>query len=131
MPSDYKQSAVRHFYDAELLAASGRYDDAGHLMGLAAECALKLGAQGFTQPSNQEIDGHLPGVKRTIRSILDGRSAKGPLLALVGRSDFFQNWAVNDRYKSDGHVEKPTYDNWKASTKLAFGIVKLRAPAGE
>jgi HEPN domain-containing protein len=76
LPRDYKQAALRHYMDAESLAAVGRYDDAGHLIGLAAECALKHGIQGFTIPQNKAIEGHLPSVKYTIRTILNGRNAK-------------------------------------------------------
>jgi hypothetical protein len=126
MARDYGQAAVRHFIDAETLAAAGRYDDAGHLIGLAAECALKHGAQGFTNPKNAEIEGHLPPIKRTIQSILQGRNAKGPLLGVVGKREFFDNWNVNDRYQADGHVNKSIYDSWRADAQLAFRIVSLR-----
>jgi HEPN domain-containing protein len=61
MPRDYGQAAIRHFLDAQMLAEAGRYDDAGHLIGFAAECALKKAASGFTTPPNAEIEGHLPG----------------------------------------------------------------------
>lgn len=34
-------SALRHYKDAQILRAQGRYDNAVHLYGFAAECALK------------------------------------------------------------------------------------------
>ena len=37
----YEHAAMRHFADAEDLAARRRLDNAGHLIGLAAECAVK------------------------------------------------------------------------------------------
>jgi hypothetical protein len=38
---DYQSAALRHFEDATTLRISGRYDNAGHLIGFAAECAIK------------------------------------------------------------------------------------------
>ena len=34
-------SALRHYKDAQILKEQGRYDNAVHLYGFAAECALK------------------------------------------------------------------------------------------
>jgi hypothetical protein len=127
MARDYAQAALRHYEDAESLAALGRYDDAGHLVGLAAECALKHGASGYIRPPNSEIDGHLPPVKWQIRQILDGRNVRGPLLAFVMNQRHFTDWHVNHRYEADGHVDRPKYEKWRDSTKLAFKIVSLRA----
>ncbi len=131
MARNYEQAALRHFADAEALAEAGRYDGAGHLIGLAAECALKHGAQGFTVPKNREIDGHLPRVKGEIRRILQGRNTRGQLFAIVGKHGFFADWNVNNRYEADGHVSKPTYEQWRNSTASAFRIVnlRLRSPA--
>jgi hypothetical protein len=123
---NYAQSAIRHFQDAESLAASGRYDDAGHLIGLAAECALKHGARGFTRPANSEIDGHLPPVKWHIRQILDGRNARGALLSFVTNHQHFTDWHVNDRYQDDGHVNQEKYERWRNSAKLAMTVANLR-----
>ena len=43
MPEDYASAAIRHFKDATALQSSGRLDNAGHLVGFAAECAIKHG----------------------------------------------------------------------------------------
>jgi hypothetical protein len=91
MASDYENSALRHYTDAEHLANSGRYDNAGHLIGFAAECALKKAAQSYFPKGQCEIDGHLPrDLKGKIKRELDGRNIKGRLLQLVlSGSDFF------------------------------------------
>jgi len=127
---DYAQSALRHFRDAELLAAGGRFDDAGHLIGLAAECALKHGAQGFTTPKGAEINGHLPTIKTHVRQILQGRNIRGPLLAFVSSHEHFAGWHVNDRYRADGHIDQPQYAIWRTETQKAFRIVNLRIVTG-
>jgi hypothetical protein len=37
----YDSAAIRHFEDAGLLKDSGKLDNAGYLIGFAAECAIK------------------------------------------------------------------------------------------
>jgi hypothetical protein len=127
MAYDYGQSALRHLKDAEALAALGRFDNAGHLIGLAVECALKHAARGFTRPPNESIDGHLPSVKFAIRTLLNGRGAGGPLLSLVNSRRFFADWSITTRYESDGHVDRPKYETWRSDATKAFAVARLRA----
>jgi hypothetical protein len=77
-------------------------------------------------PKDSEISGHLPQVKWTIRSLLEGRNARGQLLAIVSKREFFANWHVNDRYEANDHVNKPTYDAWMTSAEAALSAVRLR-----
>jgi hypothetical protein len=128
MPSDYVQAALRHFGDAEHLAGAGRYDNAGHLIGFAAECALKKAALGFFPPGQTDIDGHLPGdLPKIIRRQLNSRNAGGRLLQLVqSGSPFFSDWHINDRYSPDGHVGAARYATWRKHTCDVFSIAKIR-----
>lgn len=41
MSTNFREAAVRHFQDAELLCRVKRYANADQLYGLSAECALK------------------------------------------------------------------------------------------
>jgi hypothetical protein len=45
LQNDYESAAVRHIRDATALQAIGRFDNAGHLVGFAAESAIKLRIQ--------------------------------------------------------------------------------------
>jgi HEPN domain-containing protein len=126
MARNYAEAALRHYVDARNLANSGRYDDAGYLIGLAAECALKHAAQGFTVPKNSEIDGYLPQVKRIIRGLLDGRNVRGPLLAIANRREFFEHWHINNRYEANGHIDRVIYEEWMKSAEVALSAAKLR-----
>lgn len=40
-PEDYQAAAIRHYLDASALRMAGRLDNAGHLIGFSAECAIK------------------------------------------------------------------------------------------
>jgi hypothetical protein len=130
MPSDYAGAAMRHYIDAERLALLGRYDNAGHLIGFAAECALKKAARPFYSGSPTELEGHLPhDLKGRVKRELEGRNAKGQLLQLVAHnSNFFSDWNINDRYSADGHVDAVRFRNWLTQTRRIFAIAKLRSP---
>ena len=59
MVEKYDSAALRHYEDANLLMSSGRLDNAGHLIGFAAECAIKHGISTFN-PNLPSPYGHLP-----------------------------------------------------------------------
>jgi hypothetical protein len=126
MARDYGQAAVRHYRDAEKLAATGSHDCAGHLIGLSAECSLKEAASGFTKPPNREIDGHLPTLKQSIRLILDGRNVKGKLLQLVCDRTLFSDWHINDRYEADGKVDQTRYEQWRVQAQRSLSVAGLK-----
>ena len=60
----YEHAASRHFADAEDLAARRRLDNAGHLIGLAAECAVKHAVRRVA-PNPPHI--HFPNLTAEIR----------------------------------------------------------------
>jgi hypothetical protein len=41
MDEEYREAAVRHLTDADVLAGGKRWGGAAHLVGFAAECAIK------------------------------------------------------------------------------------------
>ncbi len=65
----YKGAALRHFDDAHYLATDSRWDDAGDLMGFAAECSVKHAVQQHTRSAVPHV--HFPDLTRRIT----GRSA--------------------------------------------------------
>jgi hypothetical protein len=127
MPRDYAQSAVRHYQDGELLADASRFCGAGHFVGLAVECALKHAARNYTTPKGKEIDGHLPTLKRTIRTLIEGRS--GRLFSLVRERNFFDDWHINDRYEADGYVTREQYETWKSYAIRTLSLANLMSGA--
>ena len=46
MSENYTEAALRHWRDAELLKEQNRVENADHLFGVAAECALKAQVSG-------------------------------------------------------------------------------------
>jgi hypothetical protein len=120
----YDQAALRHYTDAELLAEGGRYDGAGHLIGFAAECAIK-----HAVPAGQSVPHkHLPELIEAAKKVLRGLRHR-KLFDLLGRSDFMIGWKVDDRYAADATVTQAQYELWRKSTQRALGAADLRRGA--
>ena len=112
----YEHAAMRHFADAEDLAARRRLDNAGHLIGLAAECAVKHAVRRVA-PNPPHI--HFPKLTAEIRKF----GGRDTVLYKVRRAlsppalgSVFDDWAIAMRYCADGHVEDAQYRKWKVAT---------------
>ena len=111
----FEHAARRHFADAEDLADRQRLDNAGHLIGLAAECAVKHAVRHVT-PNPPRI--HFPELTAGIRQ-LGGRN---PAVSKIRRAlsppahgSVFDDWSIAMRYRADGHVEDAQYRKWKVA----------------
>lgn len=126
MTENYREAAIRHFNDAELLKRSTRLDSAGHLIGFAAECAIKSALEAASPLSN-EFRIHLPLL--ALAALKSIRSRKqSPLLNLLQstRNGFFGDWKVSYRYFQDGHVSPEAYAKWKNLTERLFCAAGIR-----
>lgn len=134
MPTpDFKAASRRHGRDARYLLDGGRWSNADHLAGLAAECGLKAILQGWLgaslnvkdilvwEPSGKELRFHVNKLWPELPLILSGRS--GPaLVALVVRSAPSATWDVADRYSGDNAI---TEQHARGHVGKAEEIVKL------
>src|SRR6187551_2097941 len=103
MVEKYDSAAVRHYADATLLKEAGRLDNAGHLIGFAAECAIKY--QVFTVCGGRPEYVHLPKLLSIARRALNGRNTSSGMLALLNQ-DIFDNWSVVHRYHATGLIKE-------------------------
>ena len=115
--ASYGTAALRHFHDAEHLATRGVYDGAGHLIGFAAECAVKHSVEAL-RPTTQAPYLHFPELAEKAKRLLHGRR-KHPLLTLLGQAHFMRGWAVSQRYSDNGTVSKANYESWRADATRA------------
>jgi hypothetical protein len=124
----YNEAALRHYTDAERLAADERFDNAGHLIGFSAECAIKY-AFAMTEVDDESPRVHLPIlVNRVLKKIKNKNPREVPLLHVLmeTRDGFFHDWRVAARYDADGCIDKPTYRKWERLAKRALGAAGLR-----
>ena len=113
--TDYLAAAKRHHADGNSLASS-HPPLADHILGIAAECALKAilvhlnfpldkyGNLKFVKQLNAGR-GHLPGFLAEFR-ILQGNPYVQDLPQPVqGQPDLFSEWSIHDRYSDASHID--------------------------
>jgi len=128
MNEKYDQAALRHYADAERLASAQRYDNAGHLIGFAAECAIKH-AFAMTESADASPRLHLPDLANAVLKRIKSKSPREvPLRDLLAKSrtGFFHDWRVSARYGATGHVDLPTYRRWESLAMRTLGAAGLR-----
>lgn len=128
MIENYEKSALRHYRDAEHLAAAGQFDNAGHLIGFAAECAIKHSFK-ISTGGDETPRSHLPGLATAMRTRFSGRNVRqAPMRTLLGvsGSSYFENWSVASRYSDDGTVTAETFAVWRGLARRTLGAAGLR-----
>jgi hypothetical protein len=105
MPVDFYQSSRRHFADAETLERGDRHQNADHLYGLSAECALKAILTGLKlipnpaavqKPFKEHIDKLWAEYESALQGIRGGRYVQR-----LAKQNPFAGWRVHDRYEAD------------------------------
>lgn len=104
MQADFLDAHARHWADAETLFASGRYANADHLYGMAAECGLKRLMVGFGMalnpatgsPKDESDRQHAKKIWDRFESYRNGK-VEGADYGLPTPNPF-ANWDVADRY---------------------------------
>lgn len=124
----YGDAAKRHYADARTLAAVQRYDNAGHLIGFAVECALKH-ALNLHEPAGENPKLHLPNIVAVMLKRLKSRNPKTAALRtllLQNQTTFFNDYDVSGRYWATGAVTSAMFDQWEIMTKRTFGAAGIR-----
>lgn len=102
MSDSFANAASRHRTDATHLADNKRFQNAGHLIGFAAECLVKS----ILQQQKIEIDPasglrvHFPNLRDVISKKGHGR-LMGPLLPILNGANFLMGWRAELRYEED------------------------------
>jgi hypothetical protein len=110
MTINFHKASERHWKDADLLEKQLRPENADHLFGLSAECAIKaaMATLGAPLKSNGDLSDQY---QLHVDQLWDKfqHFAQGPHLsryaALLGRSNPFRDWRIIQRYYEDGHLQ--------------------------
>ena len=128
MRADFLDAHERHWDDAERLFSAGRYANADHLYGMAAECGLKRLMMSFGMridpatgsPTERKDWKHANNLWARFESHRSGK---------VGGGDYglptlnpFNNWVVDDRY---AHQSKFNHDGVQIHQIGAAAICEL------
>lgn len=126
MAKNFSEAAVRHFNDAELLAKASRWGNAGHLVGFAAECAVKHHLW-IINPSAKAkaFHGHFPDLIAIARKHVSGRRDTA-LHAVLRVGPLMQGWDVNDGYAPNLAIGKPQYEMWRQHASRLMSAAGLK-----
>lgn len=124
MLENYDSAAMRHFEDATILRDSGRTDNAGHLIGFAAECAIKHRITSL-RPMTNATHGHFPELLVAARKQLGPRSRYTPMYDVL-KGDVFKDWHVNRRYEQTGGTNETELTSWFLATRRLFATAGLK-----
>jgi hypothetical protein len=120
---NYQSAAIRHLADTKLLKKNGSFDNAGHLVGFAGECAIKYRISTLeTNPDNPKV--HLPELIKAAQKRLQtvGQNSMFELL----RTEILKGWNVNRRYYITGDVSEPELDVWISDVQRLFATAGLK-----
>lgn len=118
MPVDFRDAAERHWIDAGFLFAKNRMANTDHLLGMAAECALKaimlalgMGLRADGNPEESQHRVHINLLWDEFVSFAEGRGGARYSELLHGTPNPFHAWDVSQRYHhqslfSRGEVEQ-------------------------
>ncbi|EPL3543115.1 hypothetical protein [Serratia marcescens] len=120
---DYASAAIRHYIDAEKLKSSGSIDNAGHLVGFAAECALKYKISTIS-PDMDRPRGHFPDFVNIAKKRLNSRAHMSVFKLLS--NPILAGWDVNYRYYVDGTVNSAVLDSWIRDTVRLISAAGLK-----
>ena len=124
MAENYSEAATRHFQDSELLAKDSRWANASHLVGFAAECAVKYRLENL-RPAAEVPHVHFPSLLAVARKHLKGRR-DATLHTVLKMSALMDGWSVNDRYAPNAAVGKRQYDVWRGHAARLMSAAGLK-----
>lgn len=121
---DYHAAAIRHYRDASVLRDAGRLDNAGHLIGFSAECAIKHRIDSLGSGDRSPAQ-HLPDILVAARKRLGERSSYASMFSLV-RNGIFADWAVDHRYSPTGKATSEQVAAWFIITQRLLAAANIR-----
>jgi hypothetical protein len=126
---NYSEAALRHWHDARLLEEEDRVENADHLYGFAAECAIKKALVELPAFSGATM---LDMTYKEHVNILWGKvnyqslqKSYPALSALLKSTNPFSDWHVKQRYAADREISKVAMELHKKSASRLLGSVNL------
>lgn len=130
MLADFLDAHERHWDDAERLFSAGRYANADHLYGMAAECGLKRLMVRFGMaidpvtgsPAVRDDRSHAKGIWARFECYRSGR-VEGADYGLPIPNPF-DNWDVSDRYAHQSNFSMADVQVHQAGAAAICDLIK-------
>lgn len=111
MPVDFREAAERHWTDGDILFRSARLANADHLLGLAAECALKavmkalgMGVRPDGAPQDKHHRVHINELWDEFVTFAHARGGARYALTLGAVPNPFAGWDIAQRYDHSSSI---------------------------
>jgi hypothetical protein len=101
----------------------GQYDNAGHLIGFAAECAIK---HHMGQVSSTSVNLHLPELLAAAKRQLGNRAGYTSMYDVLKTADL-AGWAVDHRYAATGKTSAESFEYWHAGARRILAAAGIKA----
>jgi hypothetical protein len=131
MPTDYRDSAERHWEDADYLSADNRLANADHLFGLSAECALKAVMQGLGMslrpdgaPAGKQHRVHINMLWDEFSAFAQTRNGSRYATAVHSKPNPFDDWDVARRYCHRSEITPTILEKHRQGAMSAIEIFK-------
>lgn len=129
MQADFLDAHERHWDDAERLFVAGRFANADHLYGMAAECAMKQLMLAFgmpfdatrDRPASRQDRVHADGAWARFESYRSGH-VQGAGYVLPA-NNAFGNWDVSDRYAHQSNFDQARAQGHQAGAQTVRGLI--------
>lgn len=130
MQADFLDAHERHRDDAEILFSAGRYANADHLYGIAAECGLKRLMMIFGMvinpatgiPATREDRSHANHIWARFEGYRNGK-LEGVDYGLPTPNPF-ENWDISDRYAHQFNFNQAGVQPHRAGAAAVWELIK-------
>jgi len=131
MPVDFRDAADRHWTDSWYLSNNNRLPNADHLLGLAAECALKAIMLGLGMllrtdgaPDEKGHRVHINELWDEFITFAQKRNGTHYAAMLSGNPNPFSDWNINQRYNHRTQFNEPLVTNHRTATKAVMKVLQ-------
>lgn len=137
MPVDFRDAADRHWTDSWYLSKDNRLPNADHLLGLAAECALKAVMLGLGMllhggaPADRLPFKHINILWDEFITFAQNRNGSHYAAMLSGTPNPFSDWDIDQRYHHRTQFSEPLVTNHHNATKAVMMVLQAATLNGD
>jgi hypothetical protein len=137
MPVDFRDSSERHWDDSGTLFTNNKLANADHLLGMAAECAMKavMRSLGMTLSlagrPEEPYAVHINLLWDEFITFAHGRGGAHYADMLSGNPNPFSDWHVNQRYNHRAQFSEPIVKNHHQAAKEIMQVLQAAILNGD
>ncbi|WP_292038229.1 hypothetical protein [Massilia sp. UBA6681] len=126
--ANYSSAAARHWSDAELLLENTRFDNADHLYGIAAECAVKTAIVTGHRVNDEQLPKkyweHIDALWDLVPVQQLSRNYPG-MVAIMKLANPFSDWRISNRYAVTGSVTTDAVEAHRSITRRLLTATQI------